>query len=374
MGRSLAVDDRAGPLPRVLAPLAWLCARGYGAAVAWRNVRFDRGIGVETLECEGRRVPVVSVGNLTAGGTGKSPVVAWIARELAALGAQPVIALRGYRAFRAADGTMRSDEADEYARSAPDARVVVGAARRAEVARLLASDESGAWRDRAVVVLDDGFQHRRLARDLDVVLVDATRPGLDGDLLPNGWLREPARAIRRAQFVLLAKSGESSQRAHAESLVRAARGRGADAACVHAWRSLEVLAQDGTARNEPPGWLRGRSVVVACGLGNPGQFESMVEEAGATIAARVRAADHRAIDVGAVERAIRAAGSADAVVVSRKDAVKLDAWRPRAMLVVPELVVSFDAEGASALRSALAELVQVGARARVVVNARDARA
>jgi len=358
------MDDGAGPLPRVLAPFAWLCARGYGAAVAWRNARFDRGIGVETLSCDGRCVPVVSVGNLTAGGTGKSPVVAWIARELAALGARPVIALRGYRAFRAADGTMRSDEADEYARTAPEAHVVVGAERRVELARLLASDESRAWRDRAVVVLDDGFQHRRLARELDIALVDATRPGLDGDLLPHGWLREPARSIRRAQFVLLTKSGEPSQRAHAESLVRAARGRGADAACVHAWRSLEVLAQDGTMRNEPAGWLRGRSVVVACGLGNPRQFEAMVEEAGASIAARVRAADHRAIDVGAVKRAIRAAGSVDALVVSRKDAVKLGAWRPSAALAVPELEVSFDSDGASALRTALRAIVSApGARA-----------
>jgi tetraacyldisaccharide-1-P 4'-kinase len=93
----------------------------------------------------------------------------------------------------------------------------------------------------------------------------------------------------------------------------------------------------------------------------------MVEDAGASIAARVRAADHRAIDVGAVKRAIRAAGSVDALVVSRKDAVKLGAWRPSAALAVPELEVSFEADGASVLRTALRELVATvsapGARA-----------
>lgn len=339
------MPDHDGPLPRWASPFAWLCARGYGVAVAWRNARFDRGRGVHALECGGRRVPVVSVGNLTAGGTGKSPVVAWIAGELAALGAQPVIALRGYRAHRAADGSMRSDEAEEYARTAPMARVVVAARRREALARLLSSEESRAWRDRAVVVLDDGFQHRRLARDLDIALVDATRPGLDGDLLPNGWLREPARAIRRADLVVLTKAGDPARRARADQLVRAARGGGAEAACEHAWRALEVVEQDGASRREPVAFLAGRTVVVACGLGNPAHFESMVESAGARIASRVRAADHRVVDRGEIERAVRDArarsGAVDAVVVSRKDALKFDAWRGSAPLVVPELGLEF---------------------------------
>ncbi|MFZ9882675.1 MAG: tetraacyldisaccharide 4'-kinase, partial [Phycisphaerales bacterium] len=209
--------DARGPLSRWLAPATWLMARAYGAGVAYRNARFDRGVGVHRLEVDGVRPPVVSVGNLTAGGTGKSPFVAWIAREIAERGAKPVIAMRGYRGSADGAGGVKSDEALEYASTAPDAVVVVGARRREMLRRALAD---ATWLDRAVIVLDDGFQHRGLARDLDIVLVDATRTGLDGDLLPNGWLREPARAIRRAGgFAVAAAQDDRRARSRTRRLV-----------------------------------------------------------------------------------------------------------------------------------------------------------
>ncbi len=354
--------DAHGPLPSWISPATWLAARVYGVAVACRNARLDRGTGVRRLEVDGVRPPVASVGNLTAGGTGKSPFVAWAARELAAAGASPVIAMRGYRGAPDGRGGLVSDEALEYGSTAPDARIVVGARRREALERAL--HETGGARD-AVVVLDDGFQHRMLARDLDVVLVDATRPGLDGDLLPNGWLREPAQGIARAGLVVLTKADDGDARARAAASVRRWRGMAHDASCVHDWTGLEVFGGpggDGSAsRATPVRALEGVRVVSACALGNPAHFHAMVERAGARIAVRLEKADHRAFAAEELESAARRAG-ATLVVASRKDLVKL-VRMPAVELAVPRLGLRF-LEGEDRVRAALASLVSArGARA-----------
>ena len=335
------MDERAGPLPRALGPLTWAAARGYGAAVSWSNARLDRGAGVMRLEVEGRRVPVISVGNLSAGGTGKSPFVAWVAGQLEV----PVIAMRGYRAASPGE----SDEAREYAITAPHARLLVHPERYRNLLAGLSRPEAAGWRDRAVVVLDDGFQHRQLARDLDIVLVDATRAALDGDLLPHGWLREPASSIARADLVVVTKADEPARRAHAEALVERWRGRPADACCVHEWSGLTVHSADGD-RAEEVGWLGGRRVLSACALGNPAHFHGMVESAGAEVAARFVRGDHLPFGAEELDAAAKRAG-AEWVVMSRKDFVKLGRL-PRVPVVVPALSLRF-LSGEAALRSAI---------------------
>ena len=339
--------EARGPLPRALAPLAWCAARGYGWGVSLRNARFDRGVGVRRLEVAGVRVPVISVGNLTVGGTGKSPFVAWICAVLARAEAQPVIAMRGY----GASDPAKSDEAREYATTAPGAWLVVHP-ERAEALHAALSKLEPAALARCVVVLDDGFQHRRLARDLDIVLVDTTRPGLDGDLLPHGWLREPARGIARAGLVVLTKAHDAAQRGHAARLVAQARGRAHDAACEHAWRALTVFER-GAVREEPVGSLAGRRVLSACALGNPGHFHAMVERAGAVIVRRLERRDH--VRLSPIELDALAAGSAaEAIVLSRKDLVKLEEL-PSTTVLVPELGVRFlsEAGGEDAVRAAV---------------------
>ena len=140
-------------------------------------------------------VPVVSVGNLSVGGTGKSPFTRRLAEAIIASGGKPAIALRGYRSR----STGGSDEAREYEDSLPDVPILVGADR----ARTILSALESAPGSFDCVVLDDGFQHRRLHRDLDIVLVDSSRSDVFGDLLPNGWLREPVTALSRADCVAL---------------------------------------------------------------------------------------------------------------------------------------------------------------------------
>jgi len=333
--------DRTGPLPAALAPVSWLAARGFGAAVAWRNARLDRGAGVSRLEVAGRRVPVISVGNISAGGTGKSPFVAWVAGQLEV----PVIAMRGYRAASPAE----SDEAREYAITAPHARLLVHPERYRSLLAGLSQPSAAAWRDRAVVVLDDGFQHRQLARDLDIVLVDATRPALDGDLLPRGWLREPASNLARADLVVVTKADDPAQRARAEALVAESRGKPADACCVHEWTGLTVHGAEGD-RAEAASALAGRRVLSACALGNPAHFHSMVASAGADIAARFERGDHLPFGAEELDAAASRAG-AEWIVMSRKDFVKLGRM-PRLPVVVPVLSLRFVA-GEAVLRASV---------------------
>jgi tetraacyldisaccharide 4'-kinase len=340
-GRAEGAADRRGPLPGWLTPLTWCAARLYGVGVAYRNARFDRGSGIARLD----PAPVISVGNLSAGGTGKSPFVAWCARLLAEEGIQPVIAMRGYKV----GPSTQSDEALEYARTAPMARVVVHPRRHEALESAFAGWSAVPALARAAVILDDGFQHRQLARDLDIVLVDATRPALDGDLLPHGWLREPARNIARADLVVLTKCRDDRVWAQAAALVERVRGHAHDAACDHVWSAVTVL-EEGHTREEAVGWLSDRRVLCACALGNPRHFRSMVERAAGSIVGCIEQRDHAPLVAGELDAAARRLG-ADVVVVSRKDYVKLDRL-PETTTVVPELALRFLA-GERALQGAI---------------------
>ena len=172
-----------GALAGLAVPYAW--------AVGARNAAFDRGL----LPTARAAVPVVSVGNLTLGGTGKTPLVAWVARTVASRGLRPAIVSRGYGARRG----ERSDEAAELGLLLPG---VPHLADRDRVAAAAAAATAGA----EVVVLDDGFQHRRLARDLDIVAIDATDPFGSDRIFPRGLLREPLAGLGRAGAVVLTRA------------------------------------------------------------------------------------------------------------------------------------------------------------------------
>ncbi len=217
-----------GPLPGYMAPLTIPASWIYGAAVAARNARLDRGGGVAAIDR-----PVVSVGNLTAGGAGKTPMVAWIADLLGAHGRKPVIAMRGY----GARPPEPSDEEAEYALRLPDVPVVADPDRLSALRRFLDANPAV-----DSVLLDDGFQHRRLARDLDLVLIDATRETLGDRLLPAGFLREPPSALRRADAVVVTRAVRVDDAIAAK--IRAAHGRPPVAWSRHVWTDQTDSAPD----------------------------------------------------------------------------------------------------------------------------------
>ncbi len=202
---------------RLCLPLAWL----YGGLVRLRNRLYDRPATVRRAA-----IPVVSVGNLTVGGTGKTPIVAWLAAQLRTMHRRPAIVSRGYGGNAGRGPLVVSkgtgplcgpercgDEPFLLASSLRGVPVVVGADRwaGAEAARQQGAD---------LVILDDGFQHRRLARDLDVVLIDARKPLGEERLLPAGRLREPLSALGRADVVLITRADPHERYPRLERLVR----------------------------------------------------------------------------------------------------------------------------------------------------------
>lgn len=318
-----AAESPAGPLP-VPGGLLAAFASLYGRAVAARNRRFDRGAGVVRLAS-----PVISVGNLTVGGTGKTPLVAEIAASLPSLGWRPVVAMRGYGAKVGG----RSDEQMVLETLLPGLAVVAGPD------RVRSLREAGEPRDlRTVVVLDDGFQHRRIARDLDLVLVDATRPALRGRLLPAGWLREPAESLRRADAVVVTRAA-AFDAALAKEIERV-HGRPPIAWVDHGWSAIDRFGGGDAAAVEPIEWLAGRRVAVAVGIGRPEAFAEMARAAGAEVVAAVTGRDHQAYSARSLRRILAATAGAEAVLTTLKDWVKLrDLWPPDKVALVPRLAL-----------------------------------
>lgn len=250
----------------------------WSAVMSARNLAYDRG----WLRSVPARVPVVGVGNLTLGGTGKTPLVAWVVRRLADAGRSPAIVSRGY----AAAPGQRSDEAAELGILLPGVRHV---AHRDRVAAAAAAVATGA----DVVVLDDGFQHRRLARDLDLVAVDATDPFGCGHVFPRGLLRERLSGITRADAVILTRAGNVSAARRREIRDRLALHCGGAPPRVWAEAShAPVAVRDSAGTRRGVAWLAGRRIGAFAGIGNPSALRSSLESLGAEVIAFRSYPDH----------------------------------------------------------------------------------
>lgn len=288
-----------------------LLALPYGAAVALRNAAYDRGV----LRRHDAGVPVVCVGNLTLGGTGKTPLVAWVVNVLRGQGIEPAIVSRGYGAAR---GTT-SDEAAELA-------LVLGGVNHVADRDRVAAARRAARHGAMAVVLDDGFQHRRLARDLDIVAVDATDPYGGGRLFPRGMLREPLAAIRRAGAVVITRAGavDAALRRDIRQHFERACPRRAPAVWAEADHvPVRLRAWDGAEL--PLAVLAGARVTACAGIGNPRAFRHTLAGLGAHVAHFRAFADHHAYgpaDLDLLAGDARRAGAAF-VATTVKDLVKL---------------------------------------------------
>jgi tetraacyldisaccharide 4'-kinase len=338
----------SGPLPGWLAPIAWPAACAYGAAVWVRNRGFDRGRRVQRMSR-----PVISVGNIVAGGTGKTPMVRWLAARLEQHDVRPVIAMRGYRG-----GGESSDEAREYRAALPGVPVLEDPARAAALQRYLPAHP-----EVDCILLDDGFQHRFVGRDLDLVLVDATRPCLSDHLLPAGWLREPASNLARADGVVVTRATRVDQRL--ADAIASKHGAPPLAWCRHRWMSL---ALHGSERADVEiDWLRGKRVATMLGVGNPAAVTDQVRGVGAMIAMDFGARDHERYAAARVRAFLASCSDVDALVVTAKDWVKLERlidWRRCPMPVaVPRLEIEFLA-GEERLWSKALAAIEAHARAK----------
>lgn len=307
--RDLVNGQRRGAGATVLRGALRLGEVFYAAAIRWRNGRFDRGAAVVHRV----DVPVVSVGNLTLGGTGKTPLVEWIARWFSRQGLCVALVSRGYGG-RAAEP---NDEALELRQSLPDVPHVQ------KPDRLAAAQEAIRAFGCQVIVLDDGFQHRRLARDLDIVLLDALEPFGFGHVFPRGTLREPLVGLRRADVVALSRA-DLLDDARREAVWQAARVYAPEslrAELTHAPRVLISAAGEST----PLDSLRDQDIAAFCGIGNPAGFQYTLAACGCRIAGFREFPDHYRYTPADLDRLAAWANQlrVAAVLCTRKDLVKL---------------------------------------------------
>lgn len=283
-----------------LAPASLL----YRAATGLRNTMYDRG----TLAVAASPIPVISIGNLAVGGSGKTPMAAWMVSALKARGARPAIVMRGYG----------DDEPRVHALINPDVRVVVNADRAAGVREAAAAGAD-------VAVLDDAFQHRRVARVEDVVLVNADQWREPIRLLPSGPWREAPSALSRASLVMITRKAADGPQAEflmgrLAPLTRT--GLGAVAAL-----ELGDLSNVVTGEARPLSDIRGTRVLAAAGIGDPTALATQLRDSGAHVELR-SFPDHHEYRTADIERLARDASTFDHMVCTLKDAVKLGSRWP----------------------------------------------
>jgi tetraacyldisaccharide 4'-kinase len=291
--------------------LLWPLGVLYGAAMRLRAALYKGGL------LSRRRLPgsVISVGNLTVGGTGKTPMVLWVADRLAAEGHRPAILTRGYGGLGRSGRTAQT-MADEVAllRHRLDGRAEFGIGKDRYKNGLALSKNGAEW-----FILDDGFQHLELQRDADIVLIDATDPFGGGAILPAGRLREPRSALGRADIVIITRASRTPA---LETIVH----RFTRVPVFYAQTRLDAVLRAPSLR-EPlsEGELRQFRFFAFCGIGNPGTFFDDLRDWGLTVVGRRSFPDHHrysGADIGVLDRA-GAAASANALICTEKDVFNL---------------------------------------------------
>ncbi len=280
----------------------------YRLGVAWRNRGYDRG----RTPIARAEAPVVAVGNLTLGGTGKTPMVEWVARWFRERDVRVALLSRGY----GQSGGL-NDEGLVLDQNLPDVPHLQDADR----VRLagIAVEELEAQ----VLVLDDGFQHRRLGRDLDLVLLDALDPFGGGRLFPRGLLREPIKSLKRAGLVVISRADlvdpERRRAIRAEAERHAGPLRWVEARQA----PLDLIDADGGST--PLDGLRGARALAFCGVGNPEGFRRTLAGLGVVVADFRVFPDHHPYGRSDVEALSRRASElgAEVALTTQKDLVKL---------------------------------------------------
>jgi tetraacyldisaccharide 4'-kinase len=292
---------------------------------------------------------VISIGNLTFGGTGKTPAVEKVCRILTGLGLSVAILSRGYGSrtrgsLIVSDGNsifasvdQCGDESLVLAQSLPGIPVVVGKDRRAS--GRLACEKFNSQ----VLVLDDGFQYWQLDRDLDIVIIDGSRPFGSGYIMPSGNLREPITGLRRAHAVLI--NSTSSAAAAVEDSKRKVQ-RIAPAASIFVCRRKPVRIRKVDGSIFDLSWLRGRRVVAFCGIGNPRSFFDTLVSIGAVLCESIAFPDHHVYSDAEIEQLLIRLGAnrADALLTTAKDAVRLKNSQRIKDLYVLDIVLEIDEE------------------------------
>lgn len=363
-------EDVYGLINRVIIFVLYLGSLVYKSLVDLRLLGYELGFsGKERLNC-----CVISLGNITVGGTGKTPTAQRLAKEIRDMGYRVVILNRGYRAkFRGEVGVVSDgktlhmnaaeagDEAYMLAKHLPNVPVLIGA-RRAVTGQYAIENF-----DAQVVILDDGYQHWQVIRDVDILLVDAVSVFGNGHLLPRGTLRESISHISRANVCLMTKVDQA--REGSRELIRdTVKKYNPDALIVesiHRPRCLIPLAEwtvDLAGDGVPVDTISGRKVMAVSAIGNPASFERTLRDLGAEIISSLRYPDHHDYTPDEMTDILRQADSfgAEMIVVTEKDAVKIPDEVAKENWDIPAYVLCVEVQfqsGADKFKNFLSELL-----------------
>lgn len=307
--RAIVTKQRTGVRALLWRGLFRVASWPYGLVMRLRNRVYDRNPAKTTRVA----VPVVSIGNLTLGGTGKTPLVEWLCLWLREQGVRVAIVSRGYGAE---DGAS-NDEARELEEKLPDVPHVQNPDRIA--AATLAIEELAMQ----FIVLDDAFQHRRIARDLDIVLIDATEPFGQGYVFPRGTLREPLSGVSRTQALILTRADQVS--AAERAAIRARYQQLAPHALWAEAAHQPVSLRDANGVEAPLTLLQTAKVAAFCGIGNPVGFRYTLQELCGELVELREFPDHHAYSREDLDQlgGMAKSSQAEMLLCTHKDLVKI---------------------------------------------------
>ncbi|MEW5799125.1 MAG: tetraacyldisaccharide 4'-kinase [Bacteroidota bacterium] len=308
-------------------PILYPLSLVYGCGVWTRNLLFDNGI----LKSVDVGVPVISIGNITAGGTGKTPMTIEVAKYFLGRGKRVAVVSRGYG--RMSRGTIVvSDGMNLLANVAQGGDEMLFIARQLPNAIVIADEKRVRGAKKAVeeyradiIVLDDGFQHRYLQRRVDVVLLDGTWSLMKSMLLPAGYRREPLNSLRRADAVVVTKVRDPLDASPIMSDPNVATVTNKFSS---SYVPVAVINVFGGVR-QPLDILKGHSVIAMSGIANPKSFESNIESLGAAISSRFAFADHHRYTNEEIRQVLEThrLQRTDFIITTEKDAVKLSEFK-----------------------------------------------
>ncbi|HQO34690.1 MAG TPA: tetraacyldisaccharide 4'-kinase [bacterium] len=300
-----------------LSPFLKFASIGFHKIAALRRRAYENG----WLPSVQVPVPVISVGNLTVGGTGKTPCVSWLAKHLSDAGRSPAVVLRGYgnriSGYRVVQpGGPGGEEALLLCEKIPEALIVEAPHRWLGARASITQHESD------VIILDDGFQHLAIRRDLDLVLVDATCPWGNGSILPAGILRESRESLGRADAAILTRANlvDADTLAGVSREIHELAPQAIQATATHFPSAVRSLTDNNRVGVE---WLAGRKIGLCSAIGNPKGFAATVNGLGATVLGHRVFRDHYPYSQQDIAELKARFQDAEAILCTAKDAVKL---------------------------------------------------
>ena len=302
----LATDREKGPVADFLKIILYLLSLIYGLIV--RILIFIQSNKASHLNCK-----VISVGNITLGGTGKTPLVEMICRILKQQGKRIAILTRGYKRRDLA----AADEPAMLRRNLPGTAVIVDEDRVRAAAK--ASEDYGV----NTVVLDDGFQQWKIKKDLDIVAIDVTNPFGNLRLLPRGILREPLSSLKRASVLVLTKANLTSSNQEIKQLLGKINSQASIFEAIHkpvAFYQLNTSDEKSLSLDK----FQGRGVGLVCGIADPASFENIISKLGAKIELSYKFPDHyeyRREDLDRIEAGARQNG-VNTIITTEKDSIR----------------------------------------------------